>query len=358
MAAKKAPRPNSLEWLDWRFPTEDSARRFFEKAVWPNGAHCPHCGSAEVWRFRDKGRKSRDGLFECRYCARQFTVTTKTPMHATKLPLKVWLRAFYLILISSKGVSSVILGKQLGVRQSTAWKMAHAIREMMDDRDGREPMLGSIVEVDTTYMGAPPRKKKTKFHKYVYNPPGKGTKRPQVAVAADRRGKVAAAVIRKADTATLGRFLDRYVEKDAAIMSDDDKAISRAAEGFSGGHRTVVHREDEFARGEVHSNTAEGFAAQLKRAQLGVFHYISRTHLQRYVDEIVFRRNQREIIYKEGRNGGPGGMELRYRDYERQVKDLLARAVGRQVRRSVIGGLDWPAPIAPGFKPSPSGLGI
>lgn len=54
-AAKKFPRPNGLDWLDWRFPIEDSARRFFEMSVWPNGVHCPHCGSAEVWRFRDKG---------------------------------------------------------------------------------------------------------------------------------------------------------------------------------------------------------------------------------------------------------------------------------------------------------------
>ncbi|PSM16284.1 transposase [Nitratireductor sp. StC3] len=120
MGKKRVPRLNSLEWLDWRFPTEDSARQLFERLVWPDGPHCPHCGSAEAWRFRDKGRISRPGLYECGNCAGQFTVTTKTPMHATKLPLKVWLRAIYLILFSSKGVSSVILGQQLGVRQSTA----------------------------------------------------------------------------------------------------------------------------------------------------------------------------------------------------------------------------------------------
>ncbi|TPK96478.1 hypothetical protein FJ938_27175 [Mesorhizobium sp. B2-4-14] len=137
MAKKRVPRINSLEWLEWKFPTEESVRKLFEGMVWPNGAHCPHCGSAEVWRFRDGDRVSRPGLYECRHCCGQFTVTTKTPMHATKLPLKVWLRALYLILFSSKGVSSVILGKQLGVRQSTARKMAHAVREMTDDRGGR-----------------------------------------------------------------------------------------------------------------------------------------------------------------------------------------------------------------------------
>lgn len=163
------PRRDSLAWLDWRCPTDEAARAFIEKLVWPHGPHCPHCGAADVWRFRDKGRKSRPGLFECCHCNGQFTVTTKTPMHSTKLSLRLWLKAFYLILVSSKGVSSVILGKQLGVRQSTAWKMAHAVREMTDDRDGKSELLGRVVEVDTTYMGAPPRKKKSKFHKHVWN---------------------------------------------------------------------------------------------------------------------------------------------------------------------------------------------
>ena len=95
-------------------------------------------------------------------------------------------------------------------------------------------------------------------------------------------------------------------------MSDDDRAIAKAAKGFAG-HRTVVHSQDEFARGEVHSNTVEGLASQLKRAQLGVFHYISELHLQRYVDELVLRRNQREAILRKNRNSEHGTIELRYR---------------------------------------------
>ncbi|WP_051631263.1 IS1595 family transposase [Afifella pfennigii] len=353
MAGKRAPRVNSLEWLEAKYPTEDSARRLFESLIWPHGPHCPHCGSAEVWRFRKKGRKSRAGLFECRYCSGQFTVTTKTPMHATKLPLKVWLRALYLILISSKGVSSVILGKQLGVRQPTAWKIAHAIREMTDDRDGDEPLLGKIVEVDTTFMGAPPRKKKSRFHKYVWNPPGKGSARPQVAVAASRDGRVAAAVIEKSDAQNVGRFLDRFVSKDAVIMSDDDRAISRAAKAFKE-HSTVTHGDDQFAIGSVHANRAESLASLLKRAQLGVFHFISRKHLQRYVDELMFRRNQRRVITHQSIKDGTVTQEIRYRNFDDQLADLLKRAVGRQVRRSRSGGLEWPPPIAPGFALAPS----
>src|SRR5690606_26191823 len=92
----------------------------------------------------------------------------------------------------------------------------------------------------------------------------------------------------------------------------------------------------------------EGLAAQLKRAQLGVFHYISETHLQRYVDEIVFRRNQRQVTIHQRDDDGPATLEMKYRDFVDQIGDLLRRAVGRQVRRSENGRMHWPPPIAPG----------
>lgn len=353
MVAIKEPRRDSLSWLDWKCPTEKDARQFFEKLIWPEGAHCPHCGSFDVWRFRDKGRKSRDGLFECKHCCQQFTVTTKTPMHSTKLPLKVWLRAIYLILISSKGVSSIILGKQLGVRQPTAWKIAHAIREMADDRDGENALLDQIVEVDTTYMGGPPRKSANKSG--IPNKRGRGTNRPQVAVAASRDGRIAAEVIRYGDSANIGRFLGRFVSPEAKIMSDDDTAIAKAARTYTS-HQTVTHRHHEFADGDVHANTVESVASLFKRAQLGVFHFLSELHLQRYLDEIVFRANQRTVKLKRGKGEMPGRLELQYIDFEQQLRNLLVRAVGRQVRRSLHGGISWPNPVASGFKPAPSSI--
>ncbi len=351
MAAAKEPRRDSLDWLDWKCPTEEGARRFFEQLIWPDGAYRPHCGSIDVWRFREKGRNSRPGLFECKHCCQQFTVTTKTPMHSTKLQLKVWLRAIYLVLVSSKGVSSVILGKQLGVRQPTAWKIAHAIREMTDDRDGKNALLDQIVEVDTTYMGGPPHKSANKSG--APNKRGRGTSRPQVALAASRDGRIAAQVVKQADSATIGRFLSRFVSPDAENMSDDDTAIGKAAKAYKA-HQTVTHRHHEFADGEVHANTVESVASLFKRAQFGVFHFLSQGHLQRYLDEIVFRANQRELQLKRGQDGAPGKCELHYFDFEQQMKNLLKRAVGRQVRRSRIGGMSWPDPISYGFGPAPS----
>ena len=351
MTKSKEPRADSLAWLDWKCPTEASAREFFEQLIWPQGAHCPHCGSFDVWRFRDTDRKSRPGLYQCSDCKRQFTVTTKTPLHSTKLKLKTWLKAIYLVLVSSKGVSSVILGKQLGVRQPTAWKIAHAIRELTDDRDRRASLLDKIVEVDTTYMGGSPRKAANK--KGAPNKRGRGTSRPQVAIAASRDGRIAAQVIDRADGATLEAFLKRFVSPDADLMSDDDTAIGRAAKGFSS-HQTVTHRNHQFATVTVHANTVESIASTLKRAQYGIFHHLSRQHLQRYVDEIAFRMNQREQVLKRPKGEGNGTVELHYISFERQLMNLLGRAVGRQMRRSTRGGMRWPDPIAVGYKPAPS----
>ncbi len=112
------------------FPDEATCRKYLEKTIWFAGRVCPHYGGLKSWAFHSG--TCRDGLYECAECHGQFTVTTKTPMHSTKLPLRTWLlTAMYFITYPSKGVSSVFLGKWLGVKQKTAWKMGHAIRAMM-----------------------------------------------------------------------------------------------------------------------------------------------------------------------------------------------------------------------------------
>lgn len=107
-------------------------------------------------------QSARAGLYQCseQECRRQFTVTTKTSMHSTKLDLRVWIAAIFLVLTSSKGISSVVMARMLGVNQKTAWKLGHAIRELMDDREGIASQLGGIVEVDESFVGGAPKFKK------------------------------------------------------------------------------------------------------------------------------------------------------------------------------------------------------
>jgi transposase-like protein len=131
-----------------KMPTERHARLFLENAIWGGARFCPHCGSLHSRPLH--GKSVRPGLYQCAEteCRRQFTVTTKTPLHATKLDLRVWIAAMFLVLTSSKGISSVVMSRILGVNQKTAWKLGHAIRELMDDRDLIAGNLAGVVEVD------------------------------------------------------------------------------------------------------------------------------------------------------------------------------------------------------------------
>ena len=135
----------NLDRLKSRFPDENACRNFFETIIWQNGRCCPHC-DCETSYFLS-GPSSRPGLYECGRCKRQFIVTTRTPMHSTKLPLWTSLLCMYFMVNSSKGVSSVFMGKWLGVAQRTAWKMAHAVRELMKPGPDGRPPLDGIVEV-------------------------------------------------------------------------------------------------------------------------------------------------------------------------------------------------------------------
>ena len=128
---------------------------------------------------------SRVGLYECAKCKRQFTVTTRTPMHSTKLPLWKWILAIYYILISSKGISSVFLSRLIGVNQSTAWKMGHAIRLMMDRWSKELPLLSGTIEMDEKFIGGKPR-----FHYGVRYKGGKETTKQSIFVAIQRQGPV------------------------------------------------------------------------------------------------------------------------------------------------------------------------
>lgn len=153
------------------FRDEDHCRRLLESMVWPNGRIRPSCGYRHSIAIagRDMGkRRARPGLYQCSNgdCWFQFTVTTHTPLHSTKLPLRVWLKAMWLILQSDKGMSSVRLAENLGVSQPTAWRMGHALRLMM----AREHMLDGTVEVDHFHLGG--RQKKHPNDP----PPGRGRK--------------------------------------------------------------------------------------------------------------------------------------------------------------------------------------
>jgi transposase-like protein len=254
----------SLADLRRELPDEAAARALLERLVWPSGPHCPGCSSLRPWRFHDEGRRSRSGLFQCAEpeCGRQFTVTTGTPLHGTKLPLRTWVEALWLVLTSSKGISSVAPARQLGVTQPTAWKLGHAVRALMARAADRLAPLAGTVEVDTKRLGGAPRRLR-----HVWNPPGKGSRKPIVLVAVQRGGPVRARVVPDESRASLEPPLLAMVDPAATLMSDADAALAAVGRRFAR-HRTVQHPRRLFAiriKGRnapppIHANTAERFA--------------------------------------------------------------------------------------------------
>lgn len=295
--------------------TEDEARAFFERLRWPNGPACIHCGSVNVYRVG--GANHRPGLIECRDCREQFTVTVKSVMEDSHLPLSQWAKAFHLMCSSKKGISALQLQRQLGIGSyRTAWFLAHRIREAMRC----EPLAGKLkgdVQVDETYLGANLHSKNKKSDPNRPRKRGRGTEKTPVMVLVETDGKAHAHPIERLDSASLKTAMEACIDPSARIITDELRSYPKAAAGFAGGHETVIHSQDEYVNESgFHTNTAESYFALLKRGVHGTFHHISKRHLHRYCDEFSFRWDGRKADDTNRRDSavrGAEGKRLYYR---------------------------------------------
>ena len=321
-----------------RLPSEHHARLFLEHMLWPDGPVCPHCRGKDVKRL--KGKKCRDGLIQCkrRECRRQFTVTTKTPLHATKLSLRRWIMAMVTVLSSSKGISSVVLARNLGVTQKTAWKIGHAIRELMAGEGSRGALLSGIVEVDEAFVGGAPKYQKGKKNKR-----GRGTKKQPVLIVASGSGQARAVRIETVTTKELTATVTGIVDRSSVLMTDRNSVYHGVGKLFAE-HHSVKHSAKEFVNKETkaHINTAESLSGVIERARVGVYHRLTGYHVQRYLDEIVWRWNRR-VPPKDGAANSTG-KHMRWKPLSMMdlLRSLLRDAQGRQMRRSAVYGLRWP----------------
>jgi transposase-like protein len=278
-----------------RFPDDDACWAHLESVRWPDGPICAKCGVID-----NAHKVGRSHYLRCNACRGKFTVAMGTPLEGTHLPMRVWFTALYLVTASSKGVSAVKLGEHLGIGQKTAWFLGQRIRRMMEDKGG---LLTGIVEVDETYLGGKKRPKgqASKRDPDDDQPTGRsGSKKAMVTVATERGGRARAAKGRTHSGRTIATFVLGNVDRLGTVLVSDELPAYRWIGRKFGAHLRVNHSKGEYVRYDRHApatahvNTAESFNATLKRAWVGVFHWFSIKHTDRYLHETCFRWNSRK----------------------------------------------------------------
>ena len=289
------------------FKDETKARQWLESQIWPEGPVCPHCGSSDATRL--EGKAHRNGVLQCNECRQQFTATVGTVFESSKIPLTKWLMAVYQLSASKKGISTAQLSRMLDLPYKTAWFMTHRIREAM--KDGKSPLGGpdKVVEADETYFGNGTRRERTRAGRK------SGSDKWKVLALVERDGKSRSIHLDYITTNEVRYALVTNVDRKSNLMTDESNVYSGVGQEFAS-HDTVNHSIREYGRGEISTNTVEGFFSIFKRGMKGIYQHCGEAHLHRYLAEFDFRYSHR--------------VKLGYSDMDR-ANALLKGIVGKRL---------------------------
>ena len=272
------------------FPDEDSCVRYFEKLRWGEKIVSPFDETSKVYRCRN-------GKYKCRNTGKYFDVKTGTVFASTKLPLRSWVFAIFLFISHKRGISSCQLARDLGVTQKTAWNMLHKIRAFMKSLNN-EPVSGET-EIDETFVGG--KNKNRHKDKKVEKCQGRSFKdKVPVFGMLQRGGNVVAKVVPDTKASTLEPLIHKYIRANSDVFTDgwEYKGLENDYSQYSVDHsrsfygKTIVTSEGEVIN--VSTNGIENVWSHFKRMIFGTYYKVSKQHLQRYVDEFVFRFNTRK----------------------------------------------------------------
>ena len=262
------------------FPNEEECIEFLEKERFPDGAiQSPFSGGGSYHI------KTRPGVYKCKDTRKQFSIRNGTIFEESRLPLKKWFFAIFILTSFKKGISSVQLAKYVGVTQKTAWFMLHRIRYAIEHGTFNQP-LGGTVEIDEHYSGG--KKKGGKRGR------GAENKTPVIGMVERDGGNIRCEAVSNCKSNTLTPIIRKNVSMDARVMTDEFAVYNQIQrEGY---HREIVnHGRKEYVRGDVHTNTIEGFWSHLKAGIKAIQIHISPKYLTKYCKEYQFRYNNRKL---------------------------------------------------------------
>ena len=299
---------DSLYALREVFATEERCIRHLEGLRWPSGIVCPWCVSTR------KFYNVRRGGYKCADCRQEFSVRKGTIFEESRLPLRKWFVAAWLITSNRKGIPSTQLAREIGVTQKTAWFMLGRLREVLDQMDSYGGPFDGIVEVDETFLGGKARNMHAAKRREKIKGRGPVGKQP-VAGARSRGGKVKVKAIPNTSQMVLHGFVQSNVAAGSVLYTDDHSAYLGLDRIYS--HESIRHSVGEYVRGQAHTNGIESFWALLKRGYIGTFHHFTWKHLHRYLAEFSARFNLGKIKGGERVDtllGASSGLRLTYTD--------------------------------------------
>jgi hypothetical protein len=269
-------KPMTIKQFNSRFPDDDTCLDHLMRIRYGEKFTCSKCG-ADAKYYRVKARR----CYECEHCGHQVYPTVDTPFEKTRTSLRDWFYVMFLFCSSRNGVAAKEVQRQLGVTYKTAWRMCNLIRQYMGYVDGDGPLggAGKTVEADKTFIGG--KDKRGEDDKSV------------VLGMIERGGEVVTSVIPNRRTEAVLPAVVNHVVEGTRIMTDDAYAF-RELPHWGYKRESVNHRAKEYVRGEVHTNSVEGFWAGVKRTIEGTHIHVSKKWLQTYLWECEYRHNLRK----------------------------------------------------------------